>query len=163
VFAVAQHSPGREWLAARTEVLINHLRNCERQPPAVCQKAEDHKQSTTVKSPRKSAPSRHDFGEGSTSVLSVSPYARPPVLHVQTPLDGFQSAYMLAVPPPSSQIGLSNYTQHGRPQSVVSSSGSSLTPSDSISVCLSAPRSRARHSRSRVASYTAEITPPDAP
>jgi hypothetical protein len=158
VFAVAQHDPRREWLAARTEVLINHLRACERQPPAVRQKAEDHKQLAAARSPKKPAP-RHDFGDGGTSIESVSPYTRPPVLQVQTPSESYQSAYTLTVPAPSSQLGSSNHIQYGQaPPSLISSSCSSLAPSDSISLRSSLPPRASRRGKNRVAPHSA---PPD--
>jgi hypothetical protein len=70
---------------------------------------------------------------------------------------------MLTIPSPSSQIGGSNYIWYGKPQPTISSSGSSLVPSDSISACLSPPWSKAWQSKSHVASHAAEMAPPDVP
>ena len=141
VFAVAQHDTRREWLTVRTEVLINHLVNCERHPEPIREKARVQKASMSTKSPRK-AVSYHDFGnrhwssEGGTAV--EPPYPQPMMLQVQTPAETYQSAYTLTVPPSSSQI--SPYTSQASPSIPSgSSSGSSIgtasiAPSDSYSL-----------------------------
>ena len=107
VFLVEQADPACEWLAARTEGLVNHLQSGHRQLTEVHQKAQQQKDNT--KSPRKSA-SCHNAGDGEASSLfqghSISPYPQPPVLHVQTPNHTYQSVYTLAVP------GLSTYTSY---------------------------------------------------
>ena len=125
----------------------------------VHQKAQQQKDST--KSPRKSA-SHHNAGDSAESSSSfqghsMSPYPRPPVLHVQTLNDAYQSTYTLAVP------GLSIHTSYEREPSVFSTSSSSLAPSDSISVHQGPPLSRSRHSRSCAASFTSQAPPPEMP
>jgi hypothetical protein len=50
VFAIEQNDPARRWLAARSEGLVNHLRNCDRQPPEVRQKAQLQKENTSSQS-----------------------------------------------------------------------------------------------------------------
>jgi len=142
VFTIGQHDAGWEWQAAHTEGLINHLRSCEWQPEAVCQRAEDHK--FAAKSPRKS---RHNYahGDSSTAGPSTGPYSRPqaPLVYVQTPSDTYQSPYTLAVPHPLQMY--TNMDFESTPQSAASSSGSGLAPSDSISVWSSSqPRSLLR-------------------
>jgi hypothetical protein len=118
-----------------------------------------------MKSPRKTA-SRRNVGESvetSSSVqgYSVSPYppSRPPVLHVQTPSDSYQSAFSLTIPGPFM------HSSYERDPSVVSTSTSSLAPSDSISMCHIPPPSRttSRRSRHRVASFTSRAPSPDLP
>jgi hypothetical protein len=151
VFAIEQNDPAREWLTARTEVLVNHLRNCFRQPAEVRQKAQLQKDNT--KSPKKSTSALRQHGPEASSSFqeprhSISPYPRPPVLQVQTPLDSYQSAYTLAVPGPRTTTTHIAYEQE--PSIVSTSTTSSLAPSDSISVI---PPSRSRR-RSRVASFT---------
>ena len=46
VFSVEQSSPAHKWIAGCTEVLINHLHNCNFQPQDVRTKAQIHKDST---------------------------------------------------------------------------------------------------------------------
>ena len=83
VFAVPQQHPGREWLTAQTDVLINHLVSCELQPEPIHEKARIHKASMSTKSPQK-AVSYHNFGnchlssEGGTA--PEPPYPRPLIL-----------------------------------------------------------------------------------
>jgi hypothetical protein len=150
VFAIEQNDSAREWLAARTDVLVNHLRNCDRQLPEVRQKAQLQKENT--KSPRKSmtAFQRHNIDLEAHS----TPIPLPPLLQVQTPSNTYQSAYTLAVPGPlagpSNRLG----SAYEREPSIVSTSTSSLAPSDSISL---AP-SRSRRS-SRVPSFTSPASP----
>ena len=151
VFAVEQADPACEWLAARTEGLVNHLQNCHWQPPEVHQKAQQQKDNT--RSPRKSVSHRNagDGAEASSSFQghSISLYPWPPVLHVQTLNNVYQSMYTLAVPE------LSTYTSYEWEPSIASgsTSGSSLAPSDSISVHQHPPSSKSRYSRSHVASF----------
>lgn len=121
----------------------NHLRTCIHVPPAIREKADMEKQSG---SPRR-AGSRYS---SSTSRMSPSPYSRPPSFHVQTPSGSFQSPYALGVPTSSSQISDNN--PYDQAQSLLSSSGSSLAPSDSASVCLSQPR-KSRRAKSHMPSH----------
>lgn len=151
VFAIDQNDPAREWLAAHTEGLVNHLRNCDCQPSEIRQKAQLQKDNT--RSPRKSAAAASLFRQPP----SISPYppSQPlaPVIQVQTPFNTYQSAYTLSIPGPSTH-SLSHGTYEREP-SIVSTSTSSLAPSDSISLAPS--RSR----RSRVASFNSPAASPD--
>lgn len=96
---------GRGWCAARTDTLIHHLLNCNLQPQDVYQMALNHKLGKSPSARR--TLSHQDFGEriqgspiSSSSMARSSsfPYPRPPVFHVQTPSESYQSAYTLTVP-----------------------------------------------------------------
>ena len=142
VFSVEQSSPTHEWIAEHTEVLINHLCNCNFQPQDVCTKAQLHKDST--QSPKRpcymtAEPKASSSQQQSTS----SPYPLP-MLHIRTPSDSQQSAYTLTVSRPSS------CASYEREPSIVSSSSSSLAPSDSISMHSNALPSRSRRSRNYI-------------
>ena len=142
VFSVKQSSPARKWIAGRTEVLINHLRNCNFQPQDVRTKAQIHKDSTrSPKRPRymMAEPEASSSQRQSTS----SPYPLP-MLHVRTPSDSQQSAYTLTVSRPPSRA---SYEQES---SIVSSSSSSLAPSNSISMHSNALPSRSQRSRNYI-------------
>ena len=119
-----QSSPAREWIAGRTEVLINHLRNCNFQPQDVHTKAQIHKDST--QSPKRPCYMMAEPEAGSSQRQSTSSPYPLPMLHVRTPSDSQQSAYTLTVSRPPSRA---SYEQES---SIVSSSSSSLAPSDSI-------------------------------
>src|SRR3984957_17443151 len=92
--------------------------------------------------------SYHDFeaSEGGVIIPPPSPYSRPPVLHVQTPSDSFQSAFTLGVPS-SSQSGLTTYIQSTSSRTSSGSSTGSVTPSDSASLCSGSSRGRRNKAR----------------
>ena len=145
VFSVTQNDPACEWLAGRTEGLINHLCHCTYQPQDVRIKAQVHKDSTrSPRQPRYITSEEPEASSSSQRQSVSSPYPLP-MLHVRTPSDSHQSAYTLSVSRPPSRAS------YEREPSVVSSSSSSLAPSDSISVFSSALPSRSRRSRHYVA------------
>ena len=105
----------------------------------------------------------HTFELGARSISPLPPYSQPPTLQVQTPLNNYQSAYTLAVP----LAGPSTHGTYEREPSIMSTStsnshGSSLTPSNSVSVrsIASLAPGPATSSRSRRSSRVASFTSP---
>lgn len=87
----------------------------------------------------------------------ITPFPQPPLLQVQTPFDTYQSPYTLAVPGgPLGVAGPSNRSYEREP-SIVSTSTSSLAPSDSISIAPS--RSRRSSRISRIPSFSPPASP----
>jgi hypothetical protein len=126
------------------EGLINHLIKCTHQPQDVRTKAQLQKHN--AQSPRNSR--RSAEANSSSYRHPGSPYPSPqlPSLHVQTPSESYQSPYTLSISRPSSHMS------HERMPSVVSSSSSSLTPFDSISVSGGPPSSHSRR-RGRITPF----------
>ena len=122
-------------------MLVNHLAGCGYQPQEVRARAQDQKGHRSPRRHRHAPAAEGALASSSRVQLTPPPYPTP-TFHVRSPSDSQQPAYMLSVSRPA----LSSRS------SFVSTSSSSLAPSDSISVRSSVPPSRSRRGHRRTSS-----------
>ncbi|KAH9046941.1 hypothetical protein EDB84DRAFT_1557976 [Lactarius hengduanensis] len=144
---LGQNEAGRGWVAARTEGLVNHLRQCKLQPTVVSEKADGAHRDRVSGPPAAGKRTRRDMEEESDDpgALSSSFQRQIPAFHVQTPSDTFQSPYTLSVVPRGS---CSDFEREPSVASSISTSSSGRGPSSftfpanpiSISISISTRR-----------------------